>query len=186
MNAKVRDNTADEFEKTVVEYSQINGGNVAAVPLNLLVQLGSIVNFDIDLLVTLFEKIGTPFTADEISVRLDKARNWLEECAPDKRVQLLHEPNTAYYSALSDSEKTEIAALHAYLSGTGYTPDELQTELYEIVKRGGDTDKNIIKKKQAQFFKNVYQLIIGADAGPRMYLFLFAVERDKYLQLLKF
>jgi len=32
----------------------------------------------------------------------------------------------------------------------------------------------------------VYNLLIGKSKGPRLYLFLYAVETEKYLPLLQF
>jgi PBSX family phage terminase large subunit len=42
------------------------------------------------------------------------------------------------------------------------------------------------KKAQGVFFKNVYELLIGKEKGPRLYLFLFAINKNDYLPLLDF
>ena len=39
---------------------------------------------------------------------------------------------------------------------------------------------------QSKFFQDVYNLILGRDRGPRLYLYLFAVDADRYLRLLDF
>ena len=47
-------------------------------------------------------------------------------------------------------------------------------------------DAKELKKIQGQFFKNVYRLLIDKEKGPRLYLFLYAIEPDKYVNLLDF
>ena len=78
--------------------------------------------------------------------------------------------------------------LFDYLSKDGYTLDDLNTELYAIPKRiyGEDMDQKTLKGIQGKFFKNVYRLLIDKEQGPRLYLFLFAVEKDRYVRLLDF
>ena len=39
---------------------------------------------------------------------------------------------------------------------------------------------------QGNFFKTVYKLLIDKEKGPRLYLFLYAIEADKYVGLLDF
>ena len=71
----------------------------------------------------------------------------------------------------------------------GYTLDSLQAELYAIPKRiypDKTEDKNALKEVQSKFFKDVYNLILARDKGPRLYLYLFAVESSRYLSLLDF
>jgi lysyl-tRNA synthetase class 1 len=78
--------------------------------------------------------------------------------------------------------------LHAYLAKGEYTLDELNTELYAIPKgclEGEVTDKEL-KTIQGNFFKNVYKLIMDKEKGPRLYLFLYAVDVNSYLKLLDF
>ncbi|MBQ8807699.1 MAG: lysine--tRNA ligase, partial [Clostridia bacterium] len=61
-------------------------------------------------------------------------------------------------------------------------------ELYAIPKKifGEDMDPKELKGIQGQFFKNVYKLLIDKERGPRLYLFLFAVDKESYLSLLDF
>lgn len=47
-------------------------------------------------------------------------------------------------------------------------------------------DPKELKKIQGQFFKNVYRLLIDKEKGPRLYLFLYAIEPEKYVSLLDF
>ena len=64
----------------------------------------------------------------------------------------------------------------------------MQTELYAIPLRirSLEAGDKAGKAFQGKFFKNVYELLIGKEKGPRLYLFLYAIESAKYLPLLDF
>ena len=97
--------------------------------------------------------------------------------------------NWEVYETLDDKEKQEIALLHQYIANGGYSLDELNTKLYDIPKEVFpelvDQPKEL-KKVQGSFFKNVYKLTINKEKGPRLYLFLYAIEPNKYVNLLDF
>ena len=40
--------------------------------------------------------------------------------------------------------------------------------------------------RQQKFFAVFYNVLFGCDKGPRLYLFLSAIDKSKYLNLLKF
>jgi lysyl-tRNA synthetase class 1 len=167
---------------------EIEGRTVQTVPMGLLVQLGSIVDFNVPMLETVFEKIGTPYTADQFAGRLDRAKYWLEQCAPDQVNRLRETRNFEVYEALSDEEKLEIQKLHDYLAAGGYSLDELNTALYAIPKQvyGEDKPEKELKGLQGSFFKTVYKLLINKERGPRLYLFLYAIDPARYVGLLDF
>ena len=156
--------------------------------MSLLVQLGSIVNFNVPMLETMFEKIGQDYKYEQFKDRLERAKYWLENCSPENVNKLRETRNWEVYNTLNDSAKKQIEMLHSYLAKGGYTLDELNTELYAIPKRcieGEVTDKEL-KTIQGAFFKTVYQLIMDKEKGPRLYLFLYAVDVDSYVKLLDF
>ena len=66
--------------------------------------------------------------------------------------------------------------------------DELNKKLYAIPKEinGGDLDEKALKALQGTFFKNIYKLLIDKEKGPRLYLFLFAIDPKRYVGLLDF
>ena len=169
----VREGTADDYVKSIMYNTTIGDRAIETVPMGLLVQLGSVVDFNIPMLETVFEKIGTPYKYEQFADRLDRAKYWLEQCAPDQVNKLRATRNFDVYNALTEEEKKEIELLHAYLSKGGYSLDELNTQLYDIPKQVFDvtsiTDKEL-KKIQGAFFKNVYRLLIDKEKGPRLYL----------------
>jgi len=177
MLTAVREGQANELTRDIMGYCAISGREVQPVPMAQLVSFGSIVEFVPEMLETIFAKIGTPFAREAFAERVELAKYWLYQCSPESVNHLLPAPNQAYYDALSAGERAEIDALYQYLTERDYTMDDLQAQLYAIP---------CAKENQARFFKNVYQLLIGAEKGPRLYLFLFALEKEQYIHLLKF
>lgn len=188
MLEEYRAGKAADHTVSVMDNCLIEGRDVQTVPMSLLVQLGSIVDFNVPMLETVFAKIGTPYTYDQFKGRLDRAKYWLEQCAPDQINRLRTTRNFEVYNTLSDEEKKEIALLHDCLAAGGYTLDELNTALYAIPKQvfGEDKPEKELKSLQGAFFKTVYRLLIDKERGPRLYLFLYAIDPARYVSLLDF
>ncbi len=183
-----REGKASETIQEIMYNCRVGDRELETVPMSLLVQLGSIVNFNVPMLETVFEKIGTPYKAEQFADRLDRAKFWLEQCAPDQVNRLRTTRNWEVYNALDENEKKTIELLHAYIAKGGYTLDELNTELYAIPKAvyGTEMTDKELKGLQGAFFRNVYKLLIDKEKGPRLYLFLYAIESEKYVGLLDF
>lgn len=179
---------ADEHTSAIMYNTAVGDRKLKTVPMGLLVQLGSVVNFNVPMLEIVFEKIGTPYKYEDFADRLERARFWLEQCAPENVNRLRTLRAWELYNGFSEEEKEEIRLLCKYLHTDGYTLDELNSELYAIPKRvhSDITDEKQLKKLQGAFFKNVYKLLIDKEKGPRLYLFLFAVDKESYLKLLDF
>ena len=189
MVGAVRAGTADENTKRIVENSLIAGRSFVPVPMSQLVDLGSVVDFNPDMMEKLFQKIGTPYTKEEFSELFEKAKFWLKTCSPESEYIILKKRNWKYWRTMAEPERACVRALHDYIAAGGYTLDSLQSELYAIPKQvfpDKAEDKNALKQVQSKFFQDVYNLILGRDRGPRLYLYLFAVEADRYLRLLDF
>ena len=158
----------------------IDGRTVYPVPMQQIVNFGSVVDFNSAMLETVFEKIGTPYSQEEFAERLGLARYWLEKCSPENMNTLLGYRNFDVYNKMNEVEKREIAILHDFIAKGDYDLDSLNAFIY-TVPREADPDFNEENKKaaQANFFRNAYRLMIGKDAGPRLYLFLYAVEPER-------
>lgn len=188
MLEEVRSGAANEYTSSVMANAEVAGRRVETVPMSLLVQLGSIVDFNVPMLETVFGKIGTPYKREQFADRLERARYWLEQCAPDQVNKLRAGRAWDVYEALDDDEKKEISLLCAYIKAGGYSLDELNTELYAIPKQvyGADKPEKELKALQGNFFKTVYKLLIDRERGPRLYLFLYAIDPARYVGLLDF
>ena len=183
-----RSGKADELTQAIMYNCKVEGREIHTVPMSLLVQMGSVVDFNVPMLETVFEKIGTPYKEADFADRLERAKYWLEQCAPDQVNRLRATRNWALYETLDEQARQEIADLFAYLSTDGYTLDELNTAIYAIPAkvRGLEPGTKELKAAQSVFFQNVYQLLIDKTRGPRLYLFLYAIEKARYLKLLDF
>lgn len=126
-----------------------------------LVELGSVVDFNPDLMEALFTKIGTPYQKEEFAERFAIAKFWLKTCAPENEYIINSKRNWKYYRDLDECERVEIKMLHDYLSKGGYTLDSVRDELYAIPKRvfpGVAEDMDRLKGLQSAFFRHVYNL----------------------------
>lgn len=183
MYAKYKDGTADEIEKRIMEHSLAGKpANFEPVSASLIASFAPIVNFDIDLLVEVMNKCGEKVTKQQVAERFEKIKFWMENYCPDQIVKLLPQKNYAFHDELNDEECGWLKKLCDELKSKDLSLEEMQTLLYEIPKIDGVADK----AKQKRFFEVVYNLLVGKDRGPRLYLFLTAVEKNKLLNLLEF
>ncbi len=178
--------TADEHVQDIMKSCLMFEEKIKLVPMSHLVQLGSIVDFNVEMLETVFAKIGTPYKYEDFKDRLDLARYWLENCSPENANKLCPVRNWEVYRGLDEKEKEAVSLLHQELSQNTYTLEELNTELYEIPKKIYGYEAENLKGLQGTFFKNVYRLLLNKEKGPRLYLFLYAIEKEQYLGLLDF
>ena len=185
MLTAVQEGRADEMIQSIMYNCTVEGHEVIPVPMSLIVQMGSVVDFNVPMLETVFEKIGTPYKEKDFSDRLERARFWLEQCAPDQVNKLCKKRNWAVYNELSDTEKEEIRQLHQYLANNSYDLEELNAAIYAIPATVHGVEPGS-KELKGVFFRNVYELLIGREKGPRLYLFLYAIEKERYLGLLDF
>ncbi len=188
MLSDCREGNANDLARDIMYNCEVHGREVKTVPMSLLVQLGSVVNFNVPMLETVFEKIGMNYKEADFSDRLERAKFWLEQCAPDQVNKLRVTRNFEVYNDLNEDEKKAIELLYSYIKKGGYTLDELNSELYAIPKQvyGTELADKELKAIQGSFFKTVYKLLIDKEKGPRLYLFLYAIEPEKYVGLLDF
>lgn len=187
MHATWKDGTDDDYINSIMHNTIVNGRELDNVPMASLVNFGSIVDFNVPMLETIFEKMETPYKYSQFSERLELAKFWLEQCSPESMNRVLERRNWKYFDTQTAEEKQMISLLAAYLGKREYDLDSLNAELYAIpVQVYGEMETKTKKAVQSKFFKDVYNCIIGKDRGPRLYLFLYALELDRYLTLLDF
>lgn len=155
------------------------------VSAQLLFSLGSIVNFEPNMTYTLYKKVDSSITQEQLNERLSKIAYWAENYSPESITKLLESKNEEYYNSLTDKEKQDILKLYETMKNNDIPVEQLQQVLYDIPKLEGLTDKEN-QPYQKKFFQNVYMLLTGKSAGPRLYLFLGALDKSMYLNLLNF
>lgn len=155
------------------------------VPFGVLASVSTIVDFNAQSVKEILAKVGVEFTVEDES-RLLRVKNWITEYQPSKLYKLLQNKNVEYYNNMDEEEKAVTAKLYEYLLNTEEIQEkEVQSYLYSIIN-----DVNLTKKenmaRQQKFFKVFYNLLFGQDMGPRLYLFLAAIDKNKYLELINF
>ena len=67
--------------------------------------------------------------------------------------------------------------------GTAAKVEELQKELYSVVKTK-DLSEEELKSTQKRYFQILYNLLLGTSKGPKLGLFLLALDKDKVKELI--
>lgn len=146
--------------------------------------LGQILQWDLEKIKALAVDLGTPYNEEILKSRVTKAKAWLETYNPSELIVVFDAINETYAKELSEEDKKHVRDFREALAG-GELIDikTLETVMYDIPK-----DPNLSQKenspRQRAFFKNLYQLLIGRDTGPRLSTFLWALDRQKVLDLL--
>lgn len=178
--ARVDDITENERELLTLLFN--NDLPQDKTPFGYIAGIGPIVDFNVELLSKSLKKAGSELKENSIK-RVEKVKNWIEIFNTNKKYTLLDNFNSDYFNTLTEEEKTIIKKLYEYLSSFSGEEKEIQQFLYDIIN-----DPNLTKKenvlRQKQNFKNIYNLLFGTDDGPRLYLFLSAVEKTRYIHLL--
>ena len=181
MYQKYKDGTAGDVEARIMQLS-LAGKPTDYVPVSasLIASFAPIVNFDIDMLVDLLNKCGEKVTKEQIKDRFECIRFWMQNYCPDQIARLLPQKNEDFVSTMSDEEKGWVRTLVDSIKSKNLSTTEMQTLLYDIPKLNGEENK----QRQKRFFEVVYNLLLGKNQGPRLYLFLSAVDKGSYLHLL--
>ncbi len=164
----------DDIEKTMCSNP---------IPFRYAVAFGQIVQWQPDKVMELLKGVEMDYDEKSVEIRLQKAKNWLETYNPQEIIKLRDEVNNEYLAAMSDQAKEYIRTLRKKLGEKIESIHELELLVYSIPKDTSLSDKENSPRQRA-FFKDVYNLLIGADTGPRLSTFLWAVDREKVLKLL--
>lgn len=143
------------------------------------------VNFNTDLLAKLMEKENIDTNSKYYAERLQRARFWVENYGAEYQVNLLKEQNTEFYNSLNNEEKSWVAKTLDILAKEYATSDDLQTELYAVVKYL-NLEPQDLKKTQKRYFEILYNLLLGSKQGPKLGIFLQAISYETLTSLLKF
>lgn len=154
------------------------------LPFRQAVGFGQVVQWQEDKLATVLEALGLNYDKESISRRLPLAKNWLVKYNPDEAIILKDSPNTEYAATLSDARKEQIKKLHDELEKKREASIQELEELVYNIPKSPDLSEEELKKEQRAFFKDVYNLLIGKDTGPRLGTFLWAAERGRVIELL--
>lgn len=173
----------DDKNRSILDLIDIKDDYLKYPNFSYLATFLPIVNFDIDLLKELLRKENIDVNTKEFNQRLELATNWVNNYGSDYQVNLLNERNDEYYASLADKEKELLDKTITLLDKNFTTTNDLQTALYDIVKDGVLVDKEL-KQAQKRYFQILYNMLLDQDQGPKLGLFLMAIDKDKIKNLL--
>ena len=175
---------SDEYNTSVYKLSLIDDDKASKVPFGVLSSVATIVDFNPVAVREILAKVGVEFKVEDES-RLERVKHWITVHQPSKLYKLLTSRNTEYYNGLEDEEKAAVKKLYDYVISNEINEKDVQQFLYSVIN-----DETLSKKenmaRQQKFFKVFYNLLFGTDMGPRLYLFLAAIDKNEYLGLIKF
>ncbi len=177
------DNTIDDRNRNIMELTGVTKDYLQNPNFSYLVTFLPIVNNDVTSLKRLLSKANIDCDSNAFTKRLNLARHWLDNYGDQYRIELLPAKNMDYYNTLTLQEKEWLTKTKTLLTKEYDSEDDLQTALYSVVKDGIIVDKEL-KQRQKRYFQILYNLLIGKDKGPRLGLFLMAVDRNVVLKLL--
>ncbi|HLG25602.1 MAG TPA: lysine--tRNA ligase [Candidatus Gracilibacteria bacterium] len=174
---------ADRSVALDLSFQDVADMPVNPIPFRQAVALGQIVQWQKEKVMELLEGLNLAFDSGSVATRLLKAKAWLETYNPEQVIRLRADVNREYASAMEEQDAGYVRKLREKLSGEISSIGELEILVYGIPKDPALTPKENSPRQRA-FFKDVYNLLINADTGPRLATFLWAVDRKKVLQLL--
>jgi len=177
-NGNIDDKNKSILDLTGVKEEYLNNPNFSYLATFL-----PMVNYDTNLLKELLNKENIDTNSKEFSNRLELATYWVNNYGVDYQVKLLENRNNEYYDTLNDIEKAWLTKTIELLNNEYENTNELQTALYAVVKDGLLVDKEL-KQVQKRYFQILYNLLLGNDQGPKLGLFLMAINKEKIKSLL--
>jgi len=112
----------------------------------------------------------------ELHERVDYARAWLKEHAPERYVfELQKDAATAEFS---DLQKEAFAAILKYVEENEELVGEDLHHFIHTIQKDGAIDAK-------ELFSGIYQLFLGRDSGPQVGWFLSVLPRDFLIEKLK-
>ncbi len=168
---KLDDRNASILSLTGVNANYLNNPNFGYIA-NFL----PMVSYNEDALAKLLSKENIDCSTIYFKNRLLRARCWLEKYNNSK-INVLDEFNKEFYDTLTCEEKEWLKMTVFILKNEYDSTQELQTDLYAIVKTGNDNPKEL-KARQKRYFQIIYNLILGQNSGPKMGLLLSAMDYE--------
>lgn len=172
----------DEFDRATKAVDATSN----PIPFRQAVSLGQILQWDMEKIVAMVEKLSLGFDLDSVVERVGKAKAWLEEYNPGEMIVVRDAPNAEYAATMDGRARGFVSAFAEFIRASDFetmTIEALEEKLYAIPKADGLADKEL-KAAQRDFFKALYQLLIGKDTGPRLSTFIWALGKERVERLL--
>ncbi len=173
-----------EIYRQYDEYDKEVGQEESTIPFRQAVGFGQVLQWQVDKVKKVLDATGAQYSEESIARRLPLARNWLTKYNPGEMITLNSSVNHGYALQMSVERQEQVRKL---ARGLQDMKDALVKELEEFVygiPKSPELSEQDLKKKQREFFKDVYNLLINKDTGPRLGTFLWALDREEAIKLL--
>jgi len=188
-----KDETVYQKELRIYEFSQVSADGKTKrledmvkpyqVPFRHLCNLIQIADGDIEKTLAEIAANDGNLKKEQLTAlktRSERAKYWVENCAPeDFRFRLLPEGSAAN-SSFSETEKNAVRILRddVICSIEKFPDDKIcSTAIYAVAEKAGIDGKAL--------FTAAYQALIGKDQGPRLANFLRSIDKQRLLGILK-
>jgi lysyl-tRNA synthetase class 1 len=148
-----------------------------------IVSVGQMMQWDITRMKKVFDSMGASYDEDALINRIPKARAWLELYNPEEMLVVRDTINTAYAEGIAAESKKQVKALAEALEKNTISEDALEEFIYSIPKDDTLSQKENAIRQRA-FFKDIYNLLISKDTGPRLATFISVIGYEKAASLL--
>jgi lysyl-tRNA synthetase class 1 len=176
-------NKLSEEEKREIDFSKAKKKMPKTrISFRQIASFGQIVQGNFAELEKMYDRLEEKYDEKMLKERLKKSQAWIEKFNPEMKIKVRENPNADYFKKLDKEEKEQIIKLKEAMKDK-LDIEKLTTLVYEIPKKPG-MDEEKKKLAQRRFFKNVYQMLIDKDTGPRLPAFLLALENKKIEKLL--
>lgn len=178
-------NKLSDVEKREIDFAGTGTKKISKIriPFRQVASFGQISQGNFSELKKMFDRIGQKYDEETLKERLEKSQVWIEKFVPEMKINVRENPNTNYFKKLNKEEKEQIKKLKKEIKNN-WNLEKLTSLVYEIPKKPDMTEEER-KEAQRHFFKNVYQMLIDADTGPRLPTFLLALGNKKIEKLLE-
>ena len=153
------------------------------VPFRQVASFGQVVQGNLRQLKKMFVRVGYRFEEQSLRTRLEKSQNWINIFMPQRKIRVREAPNIEYFNNLTEEEREQVVSFREEMD-IHWNLEGLTTFVYGIPRKPGLSDSEN-KKRQRTFFKNIYDMLIDSDTGPRLPTFLIALGKAKIGKLLK-
>jgi lysyl-tRNA synthetase, class I len=161
------------------------------VPFRTLSSVADVTAGSAELISRIIGRVGHEHSSvDDLEPRLSKAMNWTSEFVPDSERTVVREtPDAERLASLSAREATWLALLLEELPDGDLDIEPVTTLVYGVPKLAlglevdaAPTDE--VKADQKEFFRLLYNLLVGKDRGPRLPTLIVALGPEKVRSLL--
>ena len=115
---------------------------------------------------------------EKVKSRIYCAKNWLNKFAPEEfKFSLNKTKNEEYYSQMTNERKEAVDKFKKLLERfESEDIEELSSQIFEIPKS--------LNLDMKTFFKDIYNLIVSKDRGPKLAAFVIEAGKDRIISLL--